>query len=201
MTERKPTLAHAENSIGAGLLKALLDEVARLRQPWQNTAQAEQQQVIERLRNAVEQHVSIGVRKVAAIGFTAYAGELNSMAVKDGIKLSVMLHKGVARTDELLDHVGAAVLVVLADSTEYLEGMEKIKAQADQPELPLDPNAASGEPGAPVESAAPPTDGGDVEPAEQPVIPSLPEGGEVSTARGATEADQTVPGDHPAQDL
>lgn len=39
---------------------------------------------------------------------------------------------------ELADRVGSRAIVVFADPKEYTDGMDQIKAQADQPELPLE---------------------------------------------------------------
>ena len=138
MTEKKLTTAHASNHLGAQLLKVLMDEITRPREPWAKISEAEQTQTIERMKNAVHQQVDIAVRMIAAGGCAAFPAELESMNVKDGIKLSLVVAKGVPRRDELMDHVGSTVMVVAMDSAQYLEGMDKIKAQADQPELPLE---------------------------------------------------------------
>lgn len=134
---RRPTTPIV-NSVGGKLLAALLQEVRRLDKPWPNTPEAEQQRVIDRLRTAVDEAVRGAVNSVAQGGFPFAVGNLESLGIKDGVKAQVKF----ARTDEavhtLMDAVGTMVLIVFADHNAFTEGMERIKADVDQPELPLE---------------------------------------------------------------
>lgn len=126
------------NSVGGKLLAALLQEVRWLDKPWQNTPEEEQQRVIDRLRTAVDAAVRASVTSVAQCGFPFAVGQLESLAIKDGVKASVKFGRGTEQIHTLMDAVSTQVLVVFADANLFTQGMERIKADVDQPELPLE---------------------------------------------------------------
>lgn len=125
------------NSVGGKLLAAVLQEIRNLDRPWPNTPESEQQRVIDRVRTAVDAAVRGAVNSVAQCGFAHAVGSLESLGIKDGVKAQVKF----ARTDDavhtLMDAVGTMVLIVFADHNAFTAGMERIKADVDQPELPL----------------------------------------------------------------
>lgn len=137
---QRPT-THIVASVGGTLLAALLQEIRRLDKPWPNTPEEEQQRVIDRLGKAVDDHVRRAVNQVAKCGFPFAVGTLESLAIKDGVKAAVKFGRAAESIHTLMDHVGTGVLIVFADPTKFVEGMERIKADVDQPELPLEQQA------------------------------------------------------------
>jgi len=183
----------ARNEAGALMLRSNLDIIQQMKAPWPSLNQTDQTRIIEQTRNATEQSVDLIVRMLASANFTAFAAELESMNVKDGIKLACVVGKGVANRDELMDHVGGTIIIVLADSSQFLEGVNKIKATADQPELPL--GEPEGDVAAEVTDAMkgpveePPADAQDEAAAALAKLDATP----IPTARAATDAEQLIP--------
>lgn len=124
-------------SAGTKLLATLLEEVRNLDKPWPNTPEAEQQRVIDRLCAACDAAVRAAVNGVAQCGFPFAVGTLESLAIKDGVKAAVKFGRAAESIHTLMDHVGTGVLIVFADPTKFTEGMNRIRADVDQPELPL----------------------------------------------------------------
>lgn len=132
----------AIESAGTTLLKALLNEIAQLPKPWQQTPAREQEVIIDRLRNGVEVCVRAAVTRIAAGSFQRITAEVESVTFKDGVKAVVQLPKGDAGTHTLADKTGGQVLIVIANEAEYVEGMQDIEADEDQPDMFAEESAA-----------------------------------------------------------
>lgn len=129
------TTSIAINSAGANLLRALLQQVDQLQKPMQQLSQSEQQKVIFHLREAVETCVKKLVETFAAAEFARIPATVESVTFKDGVKAVLQLSKGEIGTHALADATGNQALVVIANHREFLEGVEDVKAKADQGEL------------------------------------------------------------------
>lgn len=132
------TLPAVEESIGTQLMKALYEEITNLRMPWIVTPQQQQQEVLDRLRAQVDLAVRSAVRQLATVGFNHIAAQIDSLAIKDEAKVVLMMARGSQELHEVADRVGTRALIVFADPAEYTDGMEQLKAQADQADLPLE---------------------------------------------------------------
>lgn len=141
----------AAGNLAASLLRSLVDELRTLQQPWHQTSEATQTQVIDRLRFSVMQSCSLAVREIAGGGFKAFPGTLQQLTIKDGIKAVMNLSSVTANLDALVADVGAPVLLVIAKPQDYTAGIEAIVADPDQPELPIEPPGDTDVP--PVEAA------------------------------------------------
>lgn len=122
-------------SAGAALLDALINEIRQLPKPWQQTSEAEQQVVIDRLRRSVENAVRSLVGTIAAARFARIPATIDSVTFKDGVKAVLKLSKGYSGTYELAENTGGPALVVLASHQQFVDGIERIKADADQPDM------------------------------------------------------------------
>lgn len=132
------SLSKVEHTVGQILMKALYEQITGLRMPWQITPQQQQQAVLDQLRAAVDQAVTIAVRRVAVGDFEHVVADIESIAIKDTCKV---VCKAVPVDDEQLLQLirrarGKAVLV-FADPEAYIGALGEFRAQADQPELPL----------------------------------------------------------------
>lgn len=121
-------------SAGALLLESLLREVAQLPKPWLQTPEREQQVVIDRLRASTEKAVRNLVQSVAASDYPHIAAMVESVTFKDGVKATLKLTKENG-THELADRTGSQVIVTMIDPMRYLEGIERIRGAADQPDM------------------------------------------------------------------
>lgn len=122
-------------SAGVTLLDALINEIRQLPKPWQQTSEAEQQVVIDRLRRSVENAVRSLVGTIAAARFARIPATIDSVTFKDGVKAVLKLSKGYSGTYELAENTGGQALVVLASHQQFVDGIERIKADADQPDM------------------------------------------------------------------
>lgn len=148
MNEPVTVLKTAEETVAQQLLRALLDEIQHLQDPWPKTPEATQKQVLYRLKTQVTDAVQGAVRQIAREGFDSIVVKVESMNIKeDGAKATI----AVARGSDLADRVGSRCVLVFADAEKYIGGLDAIQAQADQPELPLE---TDGGPEPETESAA-----------------------------------------------
>ena len=131
----KDPVAMAEESAGTTLLKALLTEVQQLQKPWANTPQAEQQNVIDRLRLRVEDAVREAVLRIASGAQSRIRATVESVTFKDGVKAVLQLSRGNPETHALADATGGTVLIVLTEVEEHVDGMHTVKPDPDQREL------------------------------------------------------------------
>lgn len=132
-----PVQATADQ-IGVTLMKALFEEITALRMPWAITPQQMQQEVLDRLRARVDTAVRAAVSGIVSSGFNCATVALESLTIKDGAKATLILSRGTEAMHTFADHIGSAAIVVFADPKDYLAQMESIRAQADQPSLPLE---------------------------------------------------------------
>lgn len=129
------TASIAAESAGTALLKALLNEIRQLPKPWEQTPEREQEVVIDRLRKAVETVVRNTVLTIAAGSYPRIPAEVDSVTFKDGVKAVLKLPKGHDGTHALADSQGGQAIVVLASHAEFVDGMHKVRGDADQPDM------------------------------------------------------------------
>jgi hypothetical protein len=155
---------YAARTLSADLLRTLVDELRTLQNPWHATPEAVQEQVIDRLRVGVLQASARAVGVIASAGFTSFAGKLESLSIKDGIKANLKLDPVKQWLDVLVEDVGSNVMLVIASPQQYAHGIEEVKGDPDQTELPIGP-AGEAQP-QPEDGAAP--DSGSAEPEAEP---------------------------------
>jgi hypothetical protein len=130
-------LSDVAESVGTRLMRALFDEVTNIRMPWAVTPQQQQQDLLDRLRMQVDEAVRVAVGRIAMQGFQHISASIESLTIKDEAKAVLLLSRGSEELHTLADRVGSRAIIVFADHTEYTDGMNAIKSQADQPSLPL----------------------------------------------------------------
>lgn len=141
MTEVDKTtgeIAEIQETVGQYLMRALYDEVTNIRVPWAVTPQQQQQEMLDRMQRQVDEAVRIAVSRIAVHGFTHITASIEQLTIKDEAKAVLLLSRGTEALHELADRVGSRAVIVFADHKEFTEGMDSIKAQADQPNLPLE---------------------------------------------------------------
>lgn len=135
-------------TLGTQLLSGFMQIVRTLPKIWAQTGQSEQQMAIERARLVVEQAVTGAVGRIARADFKAVPVKIEGISLKAETKVTIAL-EGDGQLHDLIDYRGKRCLLVFIDPEKHLEGMEVIRADADQPELPL---------GTPLVDSAPPVD-------------------------------------------
>lgn len=137
MTEESQdqTIELATETMLGDLTSFLIDELKAAPDVWQKLSEDQQDDVIERATSRVGDAVSAAVRMIAADSREVVTAELEQITAKDGIKAVCTLAKHDKNRHALLDSVGKAVLIVVADSNQFMGG-DIPKAEPNQ--LPLD---------------------------------------------------------------
>lgn len=124
----------AAETMRGDLVSALIDELKAAPDCWPKLSQRQQEDVIRRITERCEHLVDQVVNIIAADGRQVITSTLEQITAKDGIKAVCVLGRHDPNRHELLDAVGKAVLIVVADSEAY-QGGELPKGEADQREL------------------------------------------------------------------
>jgi len=132
---KKDSVQIAEATAGKTLLQALLTEVRLLQKPWQNTPEAQQRDVIGRLRTQVEEAVKVAVHQIAGNGMPSLTAHVESVMFKDGIKATLKLARGNPVIHELADAEGSAVMIIITDTAQHTDDMHTVKPDPDQKSL------------------------------------------------------------------
>jgi hypothetical protein len=105
--------------------------------PWQQLSQADQQKLIDRLAERVETFVAPCIAQLAAGGFTNVRAHLKQAVVtEDAIKVTINCPRDSEHA--ITDCVGRQIVVVFIDPEQHAAAMDTIRADADQPSLPLE---------------------------------------------------------------
>lgn len=127
----------AETMLG-DLMKLCIDEVKAAPDVWQKLSEAEQQNIIDRVRERVRNAVEESVRIIATQGYARIRGTLESVTIKDGIKAVLTLPQFDPARHELVDAQGTRVYIVVADVEAFSGGGSDVKPEPDQGALVLD---------------------------------------------------------------
>lgn len=131
------TISVVLENIAGDLLSALVDEVRILPDVWPKIPEVEQGEIIDRLRARVTHNVREAVYAIAADGRITVAADLESITFKDGCKVTLRVGKNSGGKHDLIDAVGRAVLVVLANPEDYMGGLGEVRPDPDQRALDL----------------------------------------------------------------
>lgn len=125
------------DTIGKDLLSALVTELKLLPKPWPELSKTKQDDIIDRLHARVERNVGMAVHLLAAEGRVVVAGDLDQITIKDGVKAVVKFGSNAANLNELYEHSGKMVLVVVANPADHTAGMDEIEGETDQRAMDL----------------------------------------------------------------
>lgn len=125
------------DTMGQDLLSALVTELKLLPKPWPELTKGKQDDIIDRLRSRVEGNIKMAVHLLAAEGRIVVAGDLDQITIKDGVKAVVKFGINAPNLNELYEHSGKMVLVVVANPSDHTAGMDEIKGESDQRAMDL----------------------------------------------------------------
>jgi hypothetical protein len=131
--ERSKT--YAAEGLAAQVTETLLDEVRALDNLWHKTPEAQQAVVIARLSDRVYNAMSQAVQVMSAVGHKAIICNLAAVTFKEGVRGTIVVAPGSDMRYELADHATKDVVLVLSDPGTFMQGLEDIKPDADQPKL------------------------------------------------------------------
>lgn len=135
-------------TIGHDLLAACLDELKAMPDVWQKLNQEQQDDVIERVRKRVEDNVRQAVGLIAAQGGIVVVADLESIAIKDGIKATIKVHRGNAPSAKhaLFESANKPCMLVVTDAADFMHGTDEVKGEPDQRGLGLDDEGGCDDP-------------------------------------------------------
>lgn len=116
------------------LVSALIDELKAAPDVWQKLSEDKQAYVIDRVRRRVGDAIEQAVRAIAAEGRETCVAQIDQLVSKDGIKVQLKVAGNDPQRHTLLDSVGKEVLIVVADSRQFMGGKAP-EAEPNQPTL------------------------------------------------------------------
>jgi len=128
---------YAASGLAGQLTEGLIDEIRSLDKPWHQTTEAQQAVVIARLSDRVADAMGEAVQVLAAVGHKAVICTLMSVTFKEGVRAIVNVPPGSDKrlAHALADHATKEVVLVMADPSQFMQGLEDLKPDADQPKL------------------------------------------------------------------
>jgi hypothetical protein len=129
--------ARVEETVGTMLLKAMVQEFTLLPKPWEKLPKKQQDEVIDRLRGAVEEAVTGAVMQLAAKERPTLAVVIEKVEFKDGGKAIVKFERRDPARMDLTDAVGDVALLVVAAPKAETEGMDRVEGEEDQRAMAL----------------------------------------------------------------
>ena len=103
--------------------------------PWQMRPEKDQIEVIHSVESAMRTWVHRAVTLIAAQGQRAARGQLIKFQAKDGIQMQINLAASEPLRHDLMDNVGATVLITIADVDQFQGERSPVKINKDQPEI------------------------------------------------------------------
>lgn len=137
MTQEKDIREMTADTIGRDILQALVQEIKLLPDLWVKMPKRKQDDVINRLRARVEYNVRMAVHLIASQNRTTIIGDLEQVTSKDGIKAVFKISANADGRHNLLDQVGKACLIVIANAEEAVAGMDDVQGEPDQRAMDL----------------------------------------------------------------
>lgn len=136
----------ASAQLGAALIDAALTEVKALQRPWQQMTEDQQDEVLERITRQVRAATADTIRLLSTNGAAHIVCELESITVKKGAKATLEIPKGELDQD-LLEAVGASVILVVGPALGAAKEIPKPKADPDQGNLLAQADLGNGDDG------------------------------------------------------
>lgn len=119
------------DSVGNQILKAMLVELQMQSPRYAALTQDKQQEVIDRMRDAVADTVNHAVHEIAAKSYDSLPVKLIKAQLKDGIQFQVNV-LGTPAHSGWVDQVGKEAMLVFCDPTGFTMGLESFKAPSPQ---------------------------------------------------------------------
>lgn len=142
MTRKSEIVDMASETVAGDLLGALVKELKVLPDIWAKLPELEQNEIIDRLRKQVGDITRQAVRLIASEKRTTVAADLKKVVFGDHIEAVFTIAARDPSRLELADSRGQACLIVVTDAAAHMGGMDNIKADPDQRDLPLSDGAA-----------------------------------------------------------
>lgn len=119
------------DSVGNQIMKAMMVELSVLSPRYQAMDQDKQQEVIDRLRDALIDTINHAVHVIAAKSYESLPVKLIKAQLKEGIQFQVNV-LGTPSNSGWVDQVGKEAMLVFCDPTGFAMGLDSFKAPTKQ---------------------------------------------------------------------
>lgn len=133
--EKKHGPQIARDTMVGDLHDAALSWIKTFDKPWAKMPQSEQQTVIDSVTRQARAMVAKALEIIVADERPSITGTIESMTVKDGLKVVLKCLNSESNLMALGTHQGAPVYIVVADSEVYAGEKSPAKADPDQRDL------------------------------------------------------------------
>lgn len=122
----------------AVLLGNMRDDILNLfkqKADWKGMKEAQQKEVVASCEYIARELIRRTSNIIASRGFKAFHCTLDSVTIKDGIKIILKASKNAEGRQSLLESQGGSVTVVMTDINPYLGQRNKPEIDEDEPSL------------------------------------------------------------------
>lgn len=142
MTGKSEAAVMASETVAGDLLTAVVQELKVLPDIWAKLPENEQNEIIDRVRKRVGDNVRKAVRLIASENRITVAADLKKVVFGDHIEAVFTIAARDPARLELADSRGQACLIVVTDAAAHMGGLDGVKGDPDQRDLPLSDGAA-----------------------------------------------------------
>lgn len=124
----------AAEHLGKSMLEKCLEEMKAMPHVWQKMTEAQQREVLERLRATITTTVGVAIHTLRSAGAEFVPVHVDQLTAKKDMKLTLSV---TDKKHHILEHVNKGAILILEDPDLYLKKMEEVTADPDQPELEI----------------------------------------------------------------
>lgn len=132
-----------EDTLVCDVRDMLLTHIRSMETPWSKLSQRDQEYKIDACENAAKFLVSQTVMLLVKQDFPNLLVSVGKFTVDKAVKIEAISASSVDNINKLAQHGKGAAMLILADPQEYFGTVEEAKADADEPELPMESESAS----------------------------------------------------------
>lgn len=125
----------ALKTLRGDLRDALLEVFKHRPKPWSACSEMEQRDIVGALDDVAEKLINKAARIIASEGSDAVSATLESVTMKDGLKITAKAVFSLDGVDMLAGAQGGEILIVNSDSRRMMRHRAPVKIDKDQPEL------------------------------------------------------------------
>jgi hypothetical protein len=141
--EAKDPIGDVAETVCRDLLEALVLEIKLLERPWDAMPQAQQDELIERLRRRLLDNMRKAIAAIVSDQRPVLPATVESVTFKDGIKATLKISKHAVGRHDLADCEGSDVIIVIVDPSQYMQGVHDVRGAPDQGEIGVEDAAAA----------------------------------------------------------
>jgi len=134
-TEVNTVATIAADTMLGDLMACLIDEFKAAPNVWQKMPEEQQQDLIYRAQQRVQENIRVAVEIIASANRPTIVATVESVTVKEAIKAVVTLPKSDAQRHNLFDAAGQTVLLIVAGASEFYGGTDQVVPDPNQPAL------------------------------------------------------------------